>query len=98
MKVKVNLNGNFKVVAEGERVLEITDAKVTPSGKPEKLQLTMNDEEKLNKIREFLQKSKSDKNIITDNCIICLNPLNMDNNIDDPNNEYSISTLQCGHK
>jgi hypothetical protein len=63
-----------------------------------KLQLTMNDEEKLNKIREFLQKSKSDKNIITDNCIICLNPLNMDNNIDDPNNEYSISTLQCGHK
>ena len=64
-----------------------------------KLQLTMNDEEKLNKIREFLQKSKSDKNIITDNCIICLNPLNMDNdNNIDPNNEFSVSTLQCGHK
>ena len=45
MKVKVNLNGNFKVVTEGERVLEITDAKVTPSGKPEKLQLNMTDVE-----------------------------------------------------
>ena len=62
-----------------------------------KLQLTMNDEEKLNKIREFLQKSNSDKNIITDNCIICLNSLNVENNLD-PNDEYSISTLQCGHK
>lgn len=45
MKVKVNLNGNFKVVQEGERILEITDAKVTPSGKPEKLQLNMKDVE-----------------------------------------------------
>ena len=45
MKVKVNLVGNFKVVQEGERVLEITDAKVVPSGKPEKLQLTMKDVE-----------------------------------------------------
>lgn len=43
MKVKVNLNGNFKLVQEGERVLEITDAKVTPSGKPDKLQLNMKD-------------------------------------------------------
>ena len=43
MKVKVNLQGNFKTVQEGERILEITDAKVTPSGKPEKLQLNMKD-------------------------------------------------------
>ena len=43
MKVKVNLQGNFKTVQEGERILEITDAKATPSGKPEKLQLNMKD-------------------------------------------------------
>lgn len=43
MKVKVNLTNNYKTVSEGERVLEITDAKVTPSGKPEKLQLNMKD-------------------------------------------------------
>ena len=45
MKVKVNLTSNYKTVKEGERVLEITDAKVTPSGKPEKLQLNMKDVE-----------------------------------------------------
>lgn len=43
--IKVNLKGGFKTVQEGERVLEITDAKVTPSGKPEKLTLNMKDVE-----------------------------------------------------
>ena len=43
MMIKVNLKGNYKTVQEGERVLEITDAKVTPSGKPEKLVLNMKD-------------------------------------------------------
>lgn len=43
--IKINLNGGFKTVQEGERVLEITNAKVTPSGKPEKLVLTMKDVE-----------------------------------------------------
>ena len=38
------------------------------------LRLTMSDEEKLLKIREFLKKCKADKKILTDNCIICLEP------------------------
>jgi len=38
------------------------------------LRLTMSDEEKLYKIREFLKKCKADKKILSDNCIICLEP------------------------
>ena len=38
------------------------------------LRLTMNDEGKLLKIREFLKKTKADKKILSDNCIICLEP------------------------
>lgn len=45
MMIKLNLKGNYKTVQEGERVLEITGAKVTPSGKPNKLQLNMKDVE-----------------------------------------------------
>lgn len=45
MKIKVNLKSNFKIVQEGERVLEITEAKFTPSGKPTKLELNMKDVE-----------------------------------------------------
>lgn len=45
MMIKVNLKNNYKTVQEGERVLEITGAKVTPSGKPNKLQLNMKDVE-----------------------------------------------------
>ena len=36
------------------------------------MRLTMSDEEKLLKIREFLKKTKVNKKIITDCCIICL--------------------------
>lgn len=43
--IKINLKGGFKTVQEGERVLEITGAKVTPSGKPDKLVLNMKDVE-----------------------------------------------------
>lgn len=43
--LKLNLNREYKTVEEGERILEITDAKVTPSGKPEKLALYMKDVE-----------------------------------------------------
>lgn len=43
MIVKVNLKGGFKLVQEGTRTLEITEAKVTPSGAPERLVLTMKD-------------------------------------------------------
>lgn len=43
MMIKVNLKGGFKTVKEGERVLEITSATVTPSGAPEKLTLVMKD-------------------------------------------------------
>ena len=46
--IKINLQREFKTVEEGERVLEITDAKVTPSGKPEKLVLNMRDVEDKN--------------------------------------------------
>jgi hypothetical protein len=38
------------------------------------LRLTMNDEEKLIKIKEFLKKAKSNRKILSDNCIICLEP------------------------
>ena len=38
------------------------------------LRLTMTDEEKLLKIRAFLKKCKANKKILSDNCIICLEP------------------------
>ena len=38
------------------------------------MRLTMSDEEKLLKIKEFLKKTKANKKILTDNCIICLEP------------------------
>lgn len=44
-RIKINLKGGFKTVQEGERVLEITEAKVTPSGAPNKLVLVMKDVE-----------------------------------------------------
>lgn len=34
MIIKMNLKGNFKLVPEGEQVLEITGAELKPSGKP----------------------------------------------------------------
>ena len=37
MMIKMNLKGNFKTVPEGERVLTITKAECTPSGKPNKI-------------------------------------------------------------
>lgn len=45
MKIKMNLKSNFIVVPEGERVLEITKAECTPSGKPNKLKVTFQDSE-----------------------------------------------------
>lgn len=45
MEIKLNLKRNFKLVNEGERVLEITSAKATPSGAPNKLTLQMKDVE-----------------------------------------------------
>ncbi len=45
MEIKINLNSNFKTVQEGQRTLEIIEAKVQPSGKPEKLTLRMKDVE-----------------------------------------------------
>ena len=38
------------------------------------LRLTMNDEEKLIKIKEFLKKARANRKILSDNCIICLEP------------------------
>ena len=43
MMIKVNLKGGFKIVKEGERTLEIVDAKFTPSGAPDRLVLSMKD-------------------------------------------------------
>lgn len=43
MLIKVNLQGNFKTVQEGERCLKITKAELKPSGKPNKLTLHMQD-------------------------------------------------------
>lgn len=45
MKIKMNLKGNFTLVPEGERVLEITKAECTPSGKPDKMKVTFKDSE-----------------------------------------------------
>ena len=41
----MNLNGHFKLCPEGERVLTITKAECTPSGKPDKLKVTFQDSE-----------------------------------------------------
>ena len=38
------------------------------------LRLSMSDEEKLLKIREFLKRTRANKKILSDNCIICLEP------------------------
>lgn len=43
MLIKMNLKGNFTLVPEGERVLEITKAECTPSGKPDKMTVTFKD-------------------------------------------------------
>jgi hypothetical protein len=56
------------------------------------LRLTMSDEEKLLKIREFLKKCKADKKILSENCIICLEPFDNCTSInhsvvDDSNNK-----------
>lgn len=40
MKIKLNINNNFKLVEEGEQILEITKAEVKPSGKPNYMQIT----------------------------------------------------------
>ena len=68
------------------------------------MRLTMNDEDKLLKIREFLKKTKANKKILSDNCIICLEPFdnctslnhslineeNNENNDNNINNENNI--------
>ena len=38
------------------------------------MRLTMNDEEKLLKIKEFLKKTRANKKILSESCIICLEP------------------------
>ena len=43
MKIKMNLKSNFTLVPEGERVLKITKAECTPSGKPNKMKVTFQD-------------------------------------------------------
>ena len=43
MKIKMNLKSNL--VEEGERVLKITKAECTPSGKPNKLKVTFQDKD-----------------------------------------------------
>ena len=45
MRIKMNLKGSFTIVPEGERVLEITKAECTPSGKPDKMKVTFKDSE-----------------------------------------------------
>lgn len=45
MKIKMNLNGNFKLCPEGKRVLTITKAECKPSGKPDNMKVTFQDTE-----------------------------------------------------
>lgn len=44
--IQFNLKGGFEVVPEGNRILEVIDVKITPSGNPEKISITMKDSEK----------------------------------------------------
>ena len=55
------------------------------------MRLTMSDEEKLLKIKNFLKKTKVDRKILTENCIICLEPF--DNCV-----SITHSTLNANHK
>ena len=66
------------------------------------MRLTMSDEEKLLKIRDFLKKTRANKKILSDNCIICLEPfdnctsinqslLAEQNNINNDNNNILIN-------
>lgn len=45
MKIKYNLNEGFKLVPEGERLLEITKAEAKPSGRPTKVTIGFKDVE-----------------------------------------------------
>lgn len=45
MKITLNLKGNFKLVPEGERELTITKAECKPSGKPARMEVTLQDSE-----------------------------------------------------
>lgn len=45
MLLKLNLKNNYQTVPEGERILTITKAECTPSGKPNKLKVTFQDSE-----------------------------------------------------
>ena len=60
------------------------------------LRLTMSDEEKLLKIRDFLKKCKADKKILSDNCIICLDPFDDCTSVNhslvaEPNNNNNVN-------
>ena len=69
------------------------------------LRLTMSDEEKLLKIREFLKKTRANRKILSENCIICLEPfdnctsiihtISHDNQYDNQNkNQYNSQNNQ----
>lgn len=45
MRIVMNLKNNYKLVEEGERILTITKAECTPSGKPNKMKVTFQDSE-----------------------------------------------------
>jgi hypothetical protein len=66
------------------------------------MRLTMSDEEKLLKIRDFLKKTRANKKILSDNCIICLEPfdnctsinqsfISEQNNINNDNNNILVN-------
>ena len=65
------------------------------------MRLTMNDEEKLLKIRDFLKKTKVNKKILTDNCIICLEPFDnctsVNHSLIDENNNNNENILVNEH-
>ena len=51
------------------------------------------EKDKLFKIKDFLQKVKTDKKIIYENCVICL-----DNLIEENKDNKNVSSLPCGHQ
>ena len=53
MVIKLNTNNNYKLIPEGEQVLTIKDAKVTPSGAPQQIQIKFEDSEGASMLKTY---------------------------------------------
>lgn len=53
MVIKLNTNREFKTIPEGEQLLTIVDAKVTPSGAPQQIQIKFEDSNKASMLKTY---------------------------------------------